>query len=341
MDWWKSIKVSVIIVGTIIGAGFASGREIWEFFGSYGEESQWGIALSMALCFICIGNILTVSWQYQTQHYSEWFAQILGKRIRKLFDGLVLLYLLTTTVVMFAGSGATFAQWDRSFFEGVILMIVAVLLVLFFDLKGLVALNLLVIPLLLTGILTVCVSFLLFSQPIVQVESTNTITLPIWPSAITYTAFNAISLVAVLSTLGKQLENRFQIWLSSGMSVVSLTAIIFVYNRALLKVKHLMTQYDIPLFALIKDYSPLFTFLITALLWFAIYTTIAGNVHGLVFRISAQSSLPRWLVGLIILMILAPFSQFGFSTLVQFLYPLYGILNLFLLAVILLSPIMK
>src|SRR5690606_11013787 len=114
----------------------------------------------------------------------------------------------------------------------------------------------------------------LFSQPIVQVESTNTITLPIWPSAITYTAFNAISLVAVLSTLGKQLENRFQIWLSSGMSVVSLTAIIFVYNRALLKVKHLMTQYDIPLFALIKDYSPLFTFLITALLWFAIYTTI-------------------------------------------------------------------
>ena len=46
------------IVGTTIGAGFASGREIWEFFGSYGEESHWGIILSMVLFFLsCMKHV--------------------------------------------------------------------------------------------------------------------------------------------------------------------------------------------------------------------------------------------------------------------------------------------
>jgi len=341
MDWWKSIKISAIIVGTVIGAGFASGREIWEFFGSYGDESYRGIILFMVLCFLCCGNILTISWKYQTCDYSEWFAHLFSKRLRKALDGLVLLYLLTTTIVMFAGSGATFVQWNRSFIEGIIFLAVAVLLVLCFDLKGLMTLNLLIIPLLTTGILIVCVSFLLFYKPVVSFESASVNSLPIWPSAITYTAFNAVSLVAVLSTMGKQIDNRLQIWLSSGISVASLSVIVFVYNGSLLKVKHLMTQYDIPLFALVKDYSPLLIFLISGLLWFAIYTTVAGNLHGLVYRLSARFAFPRWLWGSIILIILIPFSQLGFSNLVQLLYPLYGILNLFLLAVILLFPVMK
>lgn len=338
-DFWKAIKVSMTIVGTTIGAGFASGREIWEFFGSYGEDSHWGMILSMILFFLSCMNVLTISWKYKTNHYSELFVQLMGNRLTKIFDGLVLLYLFTTTIVMFAGSGATFTQWDRSFIEGVIVMVVAVSLVLFFDIKGLIAINLWIIPLLITGLLLVCIQSLSSHEPIVHLEQSTHLQLPIWPSAITYTAFNTISLVAVLSTMGKEIKNQVQIWLSSGISVLCLTIIGFVYNYSLLKIEHLMTQYEIPLFALVKDYSPFITFLITCVLWFAIYTTVAGNLHGLVFRLSARFPLSRWLLGLIILLILIPFSQFGFSSLVQILYPLFGVLNLFLLAVILLFPL--
>ena len=44
---------------------------------------------------------------------------------------------LRQRIVMFAGSGATFTQWDRSLMKELSFMIVAVLLVLFFDIKGL------------------------------------------------------------------------------------------------------------------------------------------------------------------------------------------------------------
>lgn len=340
-DFWKAVKVSMTIVGTTIGAGFASGREIWEFFGSYGEDSHWGIILSMILFFLSCMNVLTVSWKYQTKHYSQLFEHLMGKRLTKIFDGLVMIYLFSTTIVMFAGSGATFTQWDRSFMEGVVLLFVAVLLVLFFDIKGLMSINLWIIPLLITGILVVCIHFLSVYEPVAPFKPSTSLPLPVWHSAITYTAFNTVSLVAVLSTIGKEIKNRVQIWLSSGISVLCLTMIGFIYNYSLLKVEHLMTQYEIPLFALVKDYSPLIMIVITCLLWLAIYTTVAGNVHGLVYRLSARFPLSNGVLGLIVLILLVPFSQFGFTSLVQILYPFYGVLNLFLLAIILLFPVMK
>lgn len=39
-------KICFVIIGTIIGAGFASGKEIYTFFSIYGINGLWGILLS-------------------------------------------------------------------------------------------------------------------------------------------------------------------------------------------------------------------------------------------------------------------------------------------------------
>ncbi|MCL1982865.1 MAG: hypothetical protein FWG53_07275, partial [Clostridiales bacterium] len=48
------ISVAFMFVGTIMGAGFASGREIWQFFGVFGNRGYAGIAFVAAL-FMLIG----------------------------------------------------------------------------------------------------------------------------------------------------------------------------------------------------------------------------------------------------------------------------------------------
>ena len=53
------IKIASIYVGTVIGAGFASGREITEFFGVYGIKGTWGIFLSCSL-FAFVGSLLLI-----------------------------------------------------------------------------------------------------------------------------------------------------------------------------------------------------------------------------------------------------------------------------------------
>ena len=52
------IKVVMVIMGTLIGAGFASGREIYLFFGKYG---MCGIARDNNIWNIqCINNLYNI-----------------------------------------------------------------------------------------------------------------------------------------------------------------------------------------------------------------------------------------------------------------------------------------
>ena len=46
--------VAFMYIGTIMGAGFASGREIWQFFGCFGNQAKFGVAVAGVL-FILIG----------------------------------------------------------------------------------------------------------------------------------------------------------------------------------------------------------------------------------------------------------------------------------------------
>ena len=47
-------NIAALYIGTIMGAGFASGREAWQFFGVFGLQGYVGIALSGFL-FMALG----------------------------------------------------------------------------------------------------------------------------------------------------------------------------------------------------------------------------------------------------------------------------------------------
>lgn len=59
------IKIAAIFVGTVIGAGFASGREIIEFFGVYGTKGLWGIYIVGILFSTCASILLFKIYKYK------------------------------------------------------------------------------------------------------------------------------------------------------------------------------------------------------------------------------------------------------------------------------------
>ena len=50
-------NIAALYIGTIMGAGFASGREAWQFFGVFGLQGYVGIALSGFL-FMALGMMV-------------------------------------------------------------------------------------------------------------------------------------------------------------------------------------------------------------------------------------------------------------------------------------------
>jgi uncharacterized membrane protein YkvI len=86
-----------LIIGTTIGAGYASGRVLWQFFGN---ESVHAIFLFTFIFTLCCFIIMKISFEKRAVH----FYPVLQTLVEKNYHTFVIVvYFFTTTVVMLAG----------------------------------------------------------------------------------------------------------------------------------------------------------------------------------------------------------------------------------------------
>jgi len=331
----SGFKWMFLILGTIIGAGYASGRELWQFFGF---ESGLAIVIFTVIFIIAVYVIMKISYEVQSDHFFPILERLVGKKLSYVYDFLIVLYLFTTTIVMIAGGGATLEAFSIPYWAGI--TIFAVLLVLLFvgSSNGIIKLNSIIIPMLVFGLFYALLSFNIshhHSWVLDLNEQYN------WPAAFTFTALNILPLIAVLSAIGKEIKSLKEAKVASIGSGVILGTISFVYNETLIQMADYLTEYEIPLFAVLKG-SPFGFFLfMSVMLWLAIYTTAVSGIFGLASRFKQLLKVPFWLIALILVLAMLPFTRFGFANLVGILYPLYGLINLYLLVTILLYPILN
>ena len=70
------LKIVFVIIGTLIGAGFASGQEMYIFFFSYGLEGIAGLFVSNILMGIIIYVSLKIINKYK-KTFSEYSLKVL------------------------------------------------------------------------------------------------------------------------------------------------------------------------------------------------------------------------------------------------------------------------
>lgn len=109
------LKIIFVIVGTFIGAGFASGQEINVFFFSYGIKGFFGLILSISLIGVIIYKTLFIAWDNNIKSYKEFLMYIFRiKRKNSFFieiiNIIINLFILSIFFIMIAGFGAYFKQ---------------------------------------------------------------------------------------------------------------------------------------------------------------------------------------------------------------------------------------
>ncbi|GAA0439921.1 membrane protein [Virgibacillus salarius] len=327
------MKWMFLIIGTTIGAGYASGRELWQFFG---HESGLAICLFGLLFSICCIVIMTISFERQSTHYLPVLREIVGEKLTVIYDVMIFIYLFTTTVIMIAGSGATSQAFNFSYWWGISIIIIALIILFMKGINGLLSMNQFILPLLLTGLLFVLLWFTIDQQLDLFShwdEQRN------WTAAFPFTALNILPLIAVLGAIGNKVKSKQEIWIASVGSGLILGVISFIYNNSLIQIADELLLYEIPLFAILKHYPFEMLILMSILLWFAIFTTAASGILGIVTRIKEYIKKPLWLIVSVTLVTMIPLTALGFSTLINYLYPIYGILNLYVLTRLLLFPV--
>src|SRR5699024_6341723 len=217
-------KWMFLIIGTTIGAGYASGRELWQFFG---HESGLAILLFATLFSLSVYVILKLSYERKSTDYVPVLRDIVGRKLTGVYDIMIFLYLVTTTVVMIAGSGATGQAFHVSYWWGVAFIVISLVVLFVRDISGLLSMNQIVLPLLIGGLLYILLAFAydqdlsLFSHLHEQ---------RIWTAAFPITALNILPVIAVLGAVGNQIRSKGEIWFASIGCDVVLGTLSYVYN---------------------------------------------------------------------------------------------------------------
>ncbi|PSL45928.1 putative membrane protein YkvI [Salsuginibacillus halophilus] len=329
------LKWMFLIIGTMIGAGYASGREIWQFFGA---ESTLSIVLFTLLFSISCFVMMSVGQRLKTTDYRAVLTYFVGRRLGMFYDGLIVMYLFTTTGTMIAGGGSALEMLHVPYWAGIFFMAVLLVYLFRWDVEGVTAVNVLLIPIL---ILTLCVTLFLFQYSRGGAFTMDWMAQSNWSSAFTFTSLNLLPVLAVLAAVGSRIRHRGEIWIASLGSGAVLGGVSFLYNESLLVVADDVLLYEIPLFAILNTYPYAMVLFMTVLLWTAIFTTAATGTFGLVSRFRGYVQAPPWFTAVLLLLCMLPLAGIGFSTLIAVLYPFYGIMNLYLLGAVLLMPLLR
>ena len=104
-------QIAAVFIGTIVGAGLASGQEITQFFTTYGFMSFIGI---VACCFIYIfigSIIIKISIRYNLSSYNGLIKVVSPGFLGQITDILTGLFLICGAAIILAGSGALLNQY--------------------------------------------------------------------------------------------------------------------------------------------------------------------------------------------------------------------------------------
>lgn len=324
-------KIGFTYVGAVIGAGFASGQEIFQFFVRYGERGFWGIFLAAAL-FIIGGIIcLQLAKRLRVNHYYQIFYKLLGRGQGLVVDLIYIIFILGSISVMLAGSGTIFQKaLALNYNVGVLLTLLLVIVTIFTGVKGILVINTILIPVLTLVITYTSVNGLSISGQSAMLSCQETV-FPWYLSAIMYVAFNVFMSLAIMSVIGTEKRNQ-KVLIAGGILGGGLLGLILLLMGGVMFLHGSEIQnLEMPMLKIVDLFQPELYFVYMIGMWFAMITTAVAHTYAFVQRIMPLSKLSYYNSTMLTIIVVLPLTRFGFANLVKFLYPVYGIVTLIVL----------
>lgn len=337
MKWKTTLQVAATYVGSVMGAGFASGQEIQQFFARFGRWGLAGIVVSAVLFSLLGWGMLDLQGRWKISSYPEFFNHLLGARWGRWADGLVSVLLFLGMLAMISGSGALFYEYfGFSRWLGIFLTGSVIALALWFRGEGVLWINSVLIPLkfiFCLGIATAAVFLATTGDGEGIVVLPNPIVKHWAISAILYVSFNLTLAMVVFASLGRDIQ-RPGARLGAVLGGVALGIFAFVIGAALLRFPDILGL-EIPMVAVAGKLGDWPAFFYVVVLWLTMITAAVGNGFSLVSRVIDTGKMSYGNATLLLFLLLIPIAGVKFSQIVQFVYPLFGYLGLVFLPTIL------
>lgn len=327
------LKCVFIIIGTLIGAGFASGQEILSFFNRYGNNGLYGMIISGVVFGIIIFITLYIIDKKNINEYDELIFN--NKILKFVFE----IFLFICFCIMVAGCGAFFEQqFKLPFLLGSTLCSMVCYGVFLSKYKGLETLNTILVPFIIIGIFIIgageyengAIANISYKMPRSYTSS--------WlVSSLLYASYNSIVLVPILLTFREyKLSRNQKVFISIISMILFLSIGILLYNILNIYYPDILA-FELPnvkLASLLGKFQMTFYGVVVVT---AIITTAVSS--GYAFLEMRQRNYNIKAIILCVTSVL--FSKVGFSDLVNTAFPLFGYLGLLQLVCIIIIGLKK
>lgn len=322
-------KLVVVIIGTIIGAGFASGKEIYIFFGQYGKYGIIGAIVSSILTAIIVYSAILIAKKLKTCNNNEFLEQISeNKKITQILKNIINIFLVVSFWIMSAGFCTFFKQE-----MGIPIIVTAVLnalivyILLMKDMDGIIKLNLVAVPIMVAIIIIISIK----NYPIINLSSTNlntesrSLAMAIL-NATLYTSYNSITLIPIIISLTSNVNDKKTYKITAIIS----GAIIFILILAIYQMLTLCSinvkDIEIPILAILEECHPIEKTIYSIAIITAILTSALSSGYGFLENIKDKKKYKK--IARVICILIIPISYIGFGNLVSILYPTFGLIGI-------------
>ena len=284
-----------------------------------------GLAVSTIALSTIIYKILVIVKKTGIKNYKELLEVVLktkNKKLKEIISNIVNIFILITFFIMIAGFGAYFEeQLKINHLIGSTLLAISCIIVFRKSIQGVVKVNEIVIPLLI--IFVIIIGATTISTSVINFKQEQTVKTGWLISSFLYAGYNSILLIPVLITLKEFLKSKKQIAkisIITGIITIILGAIIFL---TLSNVGKQISQIEMPIAYVISKMSEIMQIIYGVIIMLSIFTTSVSLGNSLL----PENKKTRMPLAIAICAIAIVTSNIGFSKLITYAYPIFGILG--------------
>lgn len=323
----QSLVVGAVMFGSVVGAGFASGKEVWFYFAQFGWVCFPLILLAGFLLFVLGYRFLEFGKRNGIESVQQMNQKLFG-RWGKVGEIIFIISNIILLSAMFAGANSLFdIVLDTSLYRyaSVFTAIIAIL-VSWMGFKRMVKVNMLVVPFL-VAVIAIAFGFCLtnsngFAVPLV--DGTDRLVSAVF-FCVLYVCSNLYFAGFIFARLGREHSSKANLWGSLLGAIFMVICLVGMVISIYLNPYSSMS--DMPLVYISKSVSHTFGTVTLLVVWLGILTTAVSLIYTI--SIWLQKYIKSYKIATVLVSILCLLiSGLGFGVIVSYCYPVMGVFGI-------------
>lgn len=321
-------KIIFVLIGTFVGAGFASGKEVFNFFTCYSYYGIISIFIFSLFLFLLIYKCLNIKTNLQLNSYNE-FIFYLEKKYsffnHRFFLFIINIFLASSFYIMVIALSSLFNyQFNIARFITIIWTIFICYFIFYKkNINFIYIINSILMPILILFIIFLCLfNTNLDNIDFYEINCNSNIITAIFMSLL-YFSYNSLLLISIIFDL-KINENKKSNFKISFIFSTIIFFIAFLINLLLLSFYNSVYSLELPILYISNSSIKIFSFLYFFIILSAILTTMISSGYSFISNFNKDNFKIKLIVFLLFSFI---FCFFSFSSLINFFYPLFGLIG--------------